>query len=99
MAGKTSDKLTPKEISLMLIVKGLDDLQKGLTREGLIDFMHEIGFSNYNVRSGGFDNVLEALEINVGRATNKAVTLLEGRAYSIETICDSSNLHYFWLRY
>ena len=51
-SGAVASKLTPKEVSLCIIVKALNDVSESLTRESLIEFMHSAGWPQFNVRTG-----------------------------------------------
>ena len=85
-SGAVASKLTPKEVSLCIIVKALNDVSESLTRESLIEFMHSAGWPQFNVRTGGFDNIMENFETNKERALKRAVTLLEARGISLKDI-------------
>ena len=84
--GSVASKLTPKEVSLCVIVKALHNVSENLTRENLISFIQEAGWPQFNVRTGGFDNIMENFETNKERALKRAVTLLEARGVSLEDI-------------
>ena len=79
-------KVSPKEASLVLIINILTNAAENVTRENFIAAMHDLGFPQFNIRTGGFDNILENFVINRDRALTRAVNLLEQRGFDIEKI-------------
>ena len=87
MAKKTNTtKISPKEVSLAIIINLLHQGIKNLSRENLIAAMHDLGFENFAVRTGGFETIMENFELNRERALTKAVNLLEGRGFDMDKI-------------
>ena len=87
MAKKTNTtKISPKEVSLAIIINLLHQGINNLHRENLIAAMHDLGFENFSVRTGGFETILENFELNRERALTKAVNLLEGRGFDLDKI-------------
>ena len=87
MAKKTNTtKISPKEVSLAIIINLLHQGIKNLDRENLIAAMHDLGFENFAVRTGGFETIMENFELNRERALTKAVNLLEGRGFDMDKI-------------
>ena len=81
-----ASKVSPKEASLILIINVLNNCVTNVTRENFIAAMHDLGFPQFNIRTGGFDNILENFETNKERALTRAVNLLEQRGFDIEKI-------------
>ena len=80
-------KFTPKELCLMILIKGLDHAKESLTREAVLEFVHEIGYPQFNMRNAGFAKLIDENFPKVKeRAERGAVKLLEKRGFDLETI-------------